>query len=66
MLVAGLWPMPEGTVAVPKVRLGTMGGLALLSQRTLVTAAPVSLADYLTYPLALDSENFDGIESQLR
>eukprot|EP01043_Picozoa_sp_COSAG02_P087470 COSAG02_NODE_24743_length_679_cov_0.629310_1_plen_57_part_10 len=57
--------MPEGTVALPaKVRPGTKGGLALLSQRPLVTAAPVSLADYLTYPLVLNRKSFEVIESQ--
>ena len=58
--------MPDGAVALPKVMPGTEGRLALLSQRPLVTAAPVSLADYLTYPRALDRTSFEAIESQLR
>jgi len=59
--LGGLWPLPAGSVALPQ-RL-TVGGLALISQRPLVTAAPVSLADYLTYPLSHWS---DQIETQIR
>ena len=66
--LGGMWPIPEGTVTVPSnVRPGSEGGLALISQRPLVTAAPVSLADYLTYPLSLDNKSWTAaIESQLR
>lgn len=59
--LGGLWPLPKGSVALPQ-RL-TVGGLALISQRPLVTAAPVSLADYLTYPLSHWS---DEIETRIR
>jgi ABC-type uncharacterized transport system fused permease/ATPase subunit len=70
-VLGGLWPVPAGSVALPpKMQQDSTtggGGLALISQRTLVTAAPISLADYLTYPLSLSGEEWtEEIEGRLR
>ena len=50
-VLAGLWPLPVGTVSLPKGKEGEPAALHVVSQKPLVPTAPISLRKFLCSPL---------------
>ena len=52
-VLAGLWPLPVGTVSLPKGKEGEPAALHVVSQQPLVPTAPISLRKCPCWPLCV-------------